>query len=180
MDLGDKTSRYCVLNGDGEVIRNRAWRPRRKRCYRCSAPAAVPDRDGSGNAFAVGEPVAGRLGFEVIVANARQVQLISASSSARTTGWTRKRWRGWRGWIRSYCGRSGIAARSTGTSDDHPHASGAGGDAHQSGERGARICQGAGRAPAGCDADEMGVEKMEGLPQPLRKRLSRCWKKWNR
>ena len=40
----------------------------------------VPDRDRSRDAFAVGEPVAEELGHEVIVANARQVKLISNSS----------------------------------------------------------------------------------------------------
>ncbi len=26
MDRGDKTSRYCVLNGEGEVVREAVWR----------------------------------------------------------------------------------------------------------------------------------------------------------
>ena len=31
MDLGDKTSRYCVLDENGEVLRKAAWRRPRKR-----------------------------------------------------------------------------------------------------------------------------------------------------
>ena len=41
----------------------------------------MPDRDGGGDAFTVGQPAAEPTGHEVIVANARQVQLISKSSS---------------------------------------------------------------------------------------------------
>ncbi len=35
MDLGDKTSRYCVLGGTGEVVGKAAWRPPKKGC--CSS-----------------------------------------------------------------------------------------------------------------------------------------------
>ena len=49
-----------------------------------------------------------RFGHEVIVANARQVKLISASS--RKDGWTPSHWRGWREWTRC-CDRSGIGVR---------------------------------------------------------------------
>jgi hypothetical protein len=44
----------------------------------------------------------GQLGHEVIVANARKVQL-NGESRKKTIGWTRRRWRGWRGSIRSCC-----------------------------------------------------------------------------
>src|ERR1700686_832060 len=81
MDLGDKTSRYCVLGGDGEVVWEGSVGTTRK---------AMAQRFGGMRrcrlAMEVGthSPWLSRwlssLGFEVIVANARQVQLISASS----------------------------------------------------------------------------------------------------
>jgi len=80
LDLGDKTSRYCVLNGDGEVIEEGRVGTSRK---------AMLEKFGGGGsriALEVGthSPWLSRLlaglGHEVIVANARQLQLISASS----------------------------------------------------------------------------------------------------
>jgi transposase len=81
MDLGDKSSCYCVLNGQGEVIKE---------------GKVATTRKGLGQAFGalrryrmaieVGthSPWASRwlsqMGHEVIVANARQVKLISQSS----------------------------------------------------------------------------------------------------
>ena len=81
MDLGDKISRYCVLGGDGEV----QW----EGSVGTSRKAMAQKFSGTRRcriAFEVGthSPWLSRLlsglGFEVIVANARQVQLISASS----------------------------------------------------------------------------------------------------
>jgi transposase len=81
LDLGDKTSRYCVLNGDGEVVgegsvgtTRKAMLDRFGRVQRCRIAMEVGTHS----------PWLSRLltsiGHEVIVANARQVQLISASS----------------------------------------------------------------------------------------------------
>lgn len=81
MDLGDKTSRYCVLDQDGEVVAEGSVATTRK--------AMAGKLAGLGScriAIEVGthSPWLSRLlsslGHEVIVANARQVQLISASS----------------------------------------------------------------------------------------------------
>lgn len=80
MDLGDKTSRYCVLNGDGEVIEEGSVGTNRKAMLEKFAGG------GCRMALEVGthSPWLSRLlaglGHEVIVANARQLQLISASS----------------------------------------------------------------------------------------------------
>ena len=64
MDLGDKTSRYCVLGEEGEVVSGRQ-RGDEQESHEAEVfgDAAVPDRDGSGNAFAVGEPLAGESGI---------------------------------------------------------------------------------------------------------------------
>jgi transposase len=81
LDLGDKTSRYCVLSENGEVQAEGSV---------ATAKMAMAEKFGSMThcriAIEVGShsPWLSRLlkdlGHEVIVANARQVQLISASS----------------------------------------------------------------------------------------------------
>jgi transposase len=80
MDLGDKTSRYCVLNGAGEVLEEGACPTTRK------GMAQFGSRTRCRIAIEVGthSPWVSRelkkYGHEVIVANARQVKLISESS----------------------------------------------------------------------------------------------------
>ena len=81
MDLGDKTSRYCMLDENGEVVREASVATTRKgmtqvfaSMKRCRVAMEVGTHS----------PWVSRLlksfGQEVIVANARQVQLISNSS----------------------------------------------------------------------------------------------------
>jgi transposase len=81
LDLGDKTSRYCVVGDNGEVMSEGSVATTRK--------AMAQKFSGMGRcriALEVGthspwlSRLLSKLGFEVIVANARQVQLISASS----------------------------------------------------------------------------------------------------
>jgi transposase len=81
MDLGDKTSRYCVLGGNGEVLSEGSVGTTRKALAqkfggmrRCRIAIEVGTHSPWLSRLLSG------LGFEVIVANARQVQLISASS----------------------------------------------------------------------------------------------------
>jgi len=63
MDLGDKTSRYCVLSKDGEILHEgevpttKAGMAEASGCFR-----AGPDRRGSWNPFALGESFAARVG----------------------------------------------------------------------------------------------------------------------
>ncbi len=81
MDLGDKTSRFCVLDDDGQVVREGSVGTTQKamtqvfaRLGRCRVALEVGTHS----------PWLSRLlksfGHEVIVANARQVKLISQSS----------------------------------------------------------------------------------------------------
>jgi transposase len=81
MDLGDRTSRYCMLDGNGEVVEERSLATTRKGMTqifgglrRCRIAIEVGTHS----------PWVSRLlkslGHEVIVANARQVKLISSSS----------------------------------------------------------------------------------------------------
>jgi transposase len=81
MDLGDKTSRYCVLNEKGEITRESSVATTKKAMTQVFGP-----RKRCRIAVEVGthSPWVSRLlsgfGHEVVVANARQVQLISHSS----------------------------------------------------------------------------------------------------
>jgi transposase len=81
MDLGDKTSRYCVVNGNGEVIKEGSVATSKK-----GMQQVFGGMRSSRMALEVGthSPWVSRLlasfGHEVIVANARQVKLISQSS----------------------------------------------------------------------------------------------------
>lgn len=81
MDLGDKTSRYCVLGAKGEIssegsvaTTKQAMAQKLSRMRRCRIALEV----GTHSPWL--SRLLTNLGFEVIVANARQVPLISASS----------------------------------------------------------------------------------------------------
>src|ERR1700724_1275846 len=81
MDLGDKTSRYCVLGENGEQLSEGSVATTKKAMTqkfagmrRCRVAMEV----GTHSPWL--SRLLARLGFEVIVANARQVKLISASS----------------------------------------------------------------------------------------------------
>jgi len=81
MDLGDKVSRYCLLNADGEVVEEGRVATTKKglaqvfgSMRRCRIALEV----GTHSPWV--SRLLGRWGHEVIVANARQVKLISASS----------------------------------------------------------------------------------------------------
>lgn len=81
MDLGDKTSRYCMLDENGEVWREASVGTAKKamtQVFATMKPCRVAIEVGTHS------PWVSRLlksfGHEVIVANARQVQLISKSS----------------------------------------------------------------------------------------------------
>jgi transposase len=81
LDVGDKTSRYCVLGGNGEVMSEGGVATTRKAMaqkfsgmQRCRIAMEVGTHSPWLSRWLAS------LGFEVIVANARQVQLISASS----------------------------------------------------------------------------------------------------
>jgi transposase len=81
MDLGDKTSRYCVMDGEGKVYKEQSVATTKKAMAQTFGALG-----GCRIAVEVGthSPWVSRLlksfGLEVIVANARQVKLISESS----------------------------------------------------------------------------------------------------
>jgi transposase len=172
MDLGDKTSRYCVLGDQGEVVSESSVASTRKamlerfgRMQRCRVAIEV----GTHSPWL--SRLLASLDFEVIVANARQVQLISASSrktdriDAQTLARLARvdpqllrpiRHRSEQGQIDLMTIRMRAALVDMRTSAVNS----ARGFVKALGER----------LPA-CDADDMGVEKMEALPEALRQQL---------
>jgi transposase len=81
VDLGDKTSRYCVLDENGEVEAEGSVATTKKAMaekFGCLGRCRMAIEVGSHSPWL--SRLLSSLGHEVIVANARQVQLISASS----------------------------------------------------------------------------------------------------
>jgi transposase len=172
MDLGDKTSRYCVLGGAGEVVKEGSVGTNRKAMaekFSKMARCLVAMEVGTHSPWL--SRMLSQLGFEVIVANARQVQLISASSRkndridaqslARLARVDPQLLRPIR--HRSEQGQTDlmtIRVRAALMELRTSAVNSARGFAKALGER----------LPS-CDADVLGVEKMGGLPQPLQEQL---------
>src|SRR5216683_395581 len=81
MDLGDKTSRYCALNAAGEVVVEAACATTKKgmaQLFGSMAHCRIAVEVGTHSPWVSRELK--KFGHEVIVANARQVKLISQSS----------------------------------------------------------------------------------------------------
>src|SRR3569832_129272 len=172
MDLGDKTSRYCVMNGAGEVMKQ---------------GSVATTKRGMGQTFAtmrhsriaieVGthSPWLSRLlksyGHEVIVANPRQVKLISQSSRkddkldaqllarlARVDPQLlrpiRHRSEQAQADLLLIRGRAALVDARSGLVNT---------------ARG--FTKAAGERLPSCDTDQMGMEKLEGLPAAIRETL---------
>jgi transposase len=168
MDLGDKTSRYCVLNGDGEVVREQSVATTKKamlRVFGARKRCRIAMEVGTHSPWV--SRLLGGMGHEVIVANARQVQLISASSrkddrlDAQTLARLarvdpqllrpiRHRSEKAQAHLMSIRVRAALVETRTGL------VNAARGLAKSMGER-----------LPNCDTDQMGVGRGEGLPQPL-------------
>ena len=80
MDLGDKTSRYCVLGADDEQVEGSVAMNKKAMAQKFAGlrRGRVAIEVGTQSGWV--SRLLTNLGFEVIVANARQVQLISAST----------------------------------------------------------------------------------------------------
>ena len=81
LDLGDRSSYYCVLDEAGEVIleHNLPTTPKGIQQVFSKMPRSRVALE-TGTAFSLGQPAVGQLGHEVIVAHARNVRLIGESS----------------------------------------------------------------------------------------------------
>lgn len=172
MDLGDKSSRYCVLNDRGELLGEGGVATTKK-----AMAAKFGTLPRCRNAMEVGthSPWVSRLlasvGHEAIVANARRVPLISESSSkddkldARMLARLARidpellrpiRHRGEKGQAHLMAIRVRAALVDTRTSLVNT-------------ARG--LTKAMGERLAACDADSLGVETLEALPQALRETL---------
>jgi transposase len=172
MDLGDKTSRYCVLGRYGELLSEGSVATTRKAMTqkfagmrRCRVAMEVGTHSPWLSRWLTG------LGFEVIVANARQVQLISANSRkndrmdahllARLARVDPQLLRPIRHRSeRAQTDLMTIRVRATLVEARTSLVNAARGFAKAQGDR----------LPA-CDTDSMGVERMESLPEGMRDRL---------
>jgi transposase len=172
MDLGDKTSRYCVLGAQGEVVSEGSVTTTRKAMLEKFGPmqrCRMAIEVGTHSPW-VSRMLSG-LGFEVIVANARQVQLISASSRkndridaqklARLARVDPQLLRPIR--HRSEQGQSDLLTIRTRAALV---------DLRTSAVNTARgLVKATGERLPACDADQMGIEKMAALPEALRTQL---------
>jgi len=80
LDLGDRSSWYCVLDESGAVLLEQKLSTTPKAIRKCSEPCrAVGSRWKRGCIFTMGEPVLSEFEHEVIVAHARNVRLIGES-----------------------------------------------------------------------------------------------------
>jgi transposase len=81
MDLGDKTSRYCQLNGDGEIVRQGSVSSTKKgmaQTFGAMPRCRIAIEVGTHSPWISRQLKS--FGHEVIVANPRQIKLISESS----------------------------------------------------------------------------------------------------
>jgi len=81
VDLGDKTSRVCILNAEGKVLREVSIptvKPGITREFGARAESLVAIEVGTDSPWV--SRLLEKLGHEVVIANARQVKLISQSS----------------------------------------------------------------------------------------------------
>jgi transposase len=172
MDLGDKTSRYCVLNQQGEVIREGSVATSRKaltQLFGAKQRCRIAVEVGTHSPWV--SRLLKSLGHEAIVANARQVKLISQSSrkddklDARMLARLARvdpellrplRHRG----EQAQCDLLAIRVRAALVEARTGLANAARGFAKAAGER----------LPA-CDADILGTGTLRGLPEELQRRL---------
>lgn len=172
MDLGDKTSRYCVLGDNGELLSEGSVATTKKGMAqkfsgmrRCRIALEV----GTHSPWL--SRLLTRLGFEVIVANARQVQLISASSRKNDRLDARLLARLARvdpQLLRPIRHRSEQAQADLTTIRIRAALV----EARTSLVNSARgLVKALGERLPACDTDSMGVEKMEALPAEMRDRL---------
>jgi transposase len=171
MDLGDKTSRYCVLGDEAELMEGSVGTTKKAMAEKFAGMRRCRVAMEVGTHSPWLSRLLTSLGFEVIVANARQVQLISASSRkndrmdarllARLARVDPKLLRPIR--HRSEQGQADllvIRVRATLVDARTGLVNAARGFAKAMGER----------LPA-CDTDAWNMEKMEGLPEALRQTL---------
>jgi transposase len=172
MDLGDKTSRYCILDGDGEIVQEASvgsTNPALKQTFGEMKKSRIALEVGTHSPWV--SRLLKAMGHEVIVANPRQLKLITESSRkddrvdaemlARLARVDPKllrpiRHRG----EAAQMDLMAIRARAALVEARTSLVNASRGFSKTSGER-----------LAGCDADQMGVEKASELPKSLQEVL---------
>ena len=172
MDLGDKTSRYCVLGDNGDVLSEGSVATTKKGM---TQKFAGMRRRRIAMEVGTHSPWLSRLltslGFEVIVANARQVKLISTSS--RKNDRMDAEMLAWLARVDPQLLRP-IRHRSEQAQADlmRIRIRAALGEARTSLVNAARgFAKAMGERLPACDTDSRGVERMESLPEGLRDTL---------
>jgi hypothetical protein len=105
LDLGDRSSWYCVLDAAGEVVLEQklGTTPKAMReVFEGMPRSRIALETGMHSPWI--SRLLSALGHEVIVAHARNVRLIGESRK-KTIGWMHGLWRGWPGSILSCCVR---------------------------------------------------------------------------
>lgn len=90
IDLGDKVSRYCIVDGDGEVVEEGGFRNQASSIEKhfCGEPRRIALEAGAQSAWISRELK--RLGHEVVVANPRELKWITSSDTKNDAGDARK------------------------------------------------------------------------------------------
>ena len=106
LDLGDRSSWYCVLDEAGEVLlEQRAEHDSEGDERSVRRNAAQPDRAGNGHALALGKPVVERVGTRSDRGACAQRAADRGEPEERRSAGCARRWRGWPGSIPSCCVR---------------------------------------------------------------------------
>jgi transposase len=102
LDLGDRSSHYCVLDESGRIVAESktATSPKAMEAAFGAMPRSRIALETGTHSPWISRRLS-KLGHEVIVAHARNVRLIG--ESRKTIVWMHRRWPGWRESTRSCC-----------------------------------------------------------------------------
>ena len=180
MDLGDRSTHYCVIGEGAKCCWNECLPTTEKgheQVFRLNV--AQPDSDGDRAAFAV-EPALSGLGHEVIVAHARR-RAVDWGKQRKMTGWMPGCWHGWRGSIRLAEPGATSQRGSAGASDGDSGAGRVGGSAHRAGECARGLAKSYGERLRKCGTRTMRKDLAAGLsPGVARPPWSPCCRKSHR
>jgi hypothetical protein len=96
LDLGDRSSWYCVLDEAGTVLREQKLSTTAKALAgSVRGHAAQPHRVGNRDPLALDQPGAGRVGARSDRGQCPQAAVDWGKVARRTIGWMRRHWHGW-------------------------------------------------------------------------------------
>ncbi len=168
IDVGDRSSSYCILDETGEVLVAGSLKTTRASVRECLGKlqrSRVAIEAGTHSAWV--ERVLGECGHEVIVANARAIPLLTANSGKRDPIDAEMLARMARG-TQVTASDPASQRRGARTPAGDPGAPHIGGGAHQADERRARAGEAARRAAAGLSPAAASVRLAEELARAVR------------